>query len=194
MFGLQYIPIGNLASGEFFALTDSVQRNGGLYMKCLKFLAVGAMFVMASIGLASASTDTTTFNVKVTITSTCDIHTTAATDVNFGTVSSTGTSIDQAGSLTANCTPGTTYTIALDNGVNALAGQRRMINGTTNYVAYNLYQDTARTTVWGSTDGTSTYAGTGTGANQAIPVYGRIPSANSPAGSYTDTVTATVTY
>ncbi|MBA8882770.1 Csu type fimbrial protein [Dokdonella fugitiva] len=149
-------------------------------------------------GSAFAATDSTTFNVKLTITSTCDIHTTAATDVNFGTVSSTAVNVDADGALNINCTPQTAYTIALDNGQNgADVNTRKMKNGS-NLVPYQLYRATTRTAadVWGSTTGAggNVYSGSGTGATQNVPVYGRVPSANFPALSYTDVVTATVTY
>ena len=59
---------------------------------------------------------------------------------------------------------------------------------------YQLYLDAARNNAWGETNTVDTYAGTGTGATQVIPVYGRVPSANYPAQAYTDTVTATIVY
>jgi spore coat protein U-like protein len=68
---------------------------------------------------------------------------------------------------------------------------------TNNFVAYQLYRDAGRALVWGSTTGTNTLAGTGSGLNQAYPVYGRVanPSANNASsGSYLDTITATITY
>lgn len=146
----------------------------------------------------AAGSDTTTFNVKLTITSTCDIHTTAASDVDFGTVSSTAVNVDADGALNINCTPLTAYTIALDNGQNGTdVNTRKMKNGT-DYVPYQLYRAATRAAadVWGSTTGASgnVYSGSGTGANQNIPVFGRVPSANFPALSYADVVTATVTY
>ncbi|OYR19401.1 spore Coat Protein U domain protein [Brucella thiophenivorans] len=62
-------------------------------------------------------------------------------------------------------------------------------------ITYSLYRNAARDTVWGDTTGTNTLAGTGTGAAQQLTVYGRVPPQNTPApGTYTDTVTATITY
>jgi spore coat protein U-like protein len=69
-----------------------------------------------------------------------------------------------------------------------------MINGT-NTVGYQLYRDTGRTQVWGTTIGTDTVAGTGNGTSQAITVYGRVPPQTTPpAATYNDTVNVTVTY
>jgi len=61
---------------------------------------------------------------------------------------------------------------------------------------YGLYKDIDRTQPWGdaSTPG-STVSGTGSGANQTLTVYGRVPPQTTPsAGVYADTVVVTVTY
>lgn len=157
-------------------------------------LLTSALFVA---GVAPAfSADTTTFNVKITILNACDVDATAATDVDFGSVASTAVNIDNAGALNVRCTPLTPYNIALNNGQNgATVTDRKMANGAV-MVPYQLYRDSARAVgdVWGATVGTNTYAGTGTGLVQNVPVYGRVPSANFPAAGYNDVVTATIIY
>lgn len=159
---------------------------------------LAAAFAALVAGAASAATDTTTFNVKIVITSSCDIHTVAATDVDFGSQPSTATNVDNQGALNLSCTPGTAYTVALDNGQNGTdVNSRKMANGA-DLVPYQLYRLAARGAgdVWGSTTGAggNVLAGSGTGSTVSIPVYGRVPSANFPAGSYNDVITATVTY
>lgn len=156
-------------------------------------LAAAALYAPVS----QAQTATTTFNVTLTIQSSCTVNTPAATNVAFGTHPSTDVDIDAVGQLNVNCTPGTGYTIALDEGLNAGGGgvaARAMINGASDLVPYQLYADAGRTAIWGETVGTDTVAGVGTGAVQAYAVYGRVPSASFPAASYADTITATVTY
>jgi spore coat protein U-like protein len=65
----------------------------------------------------------------------------------------------------------------------------------TEVINYSLYSDSGRTTNWGNTVGTDTVAATGNGSAQAYTVYGRIPPQTTPApGTYTDTITVTVTY
>jgi spore coat protein U-like protein len=140
---------------------------------------------------AYAGTDTANFKVKMTITSTCTISTTAPTNVDFATVASTAVNTAAAGSLAVNCTPNQSYQIALDNGLNFASSQRRMVNGL-NYVPYGLFSDSAHSTAWGT--GSSALSGTGTGLEVVLPVYGLVPSANFPSGAYEDTVTATITY
>ena len=70
-----------------------------------------------------------------------------------------------------------------------------MANGTAT-LGYNLYTTTGDTTVWGDgTGSTASVAGTGTGSNQTLTVYGKIPTGEtSLSGTYSDTITATITY
>ena len=64
--------------------------------------------------------------------------------------------------------------------------------GNTTTVGFQLW-DAGRTTIWGNTQGTNTVAGTGTGAAQALTVYGQVPAQATPKpDTYQTTVTATV--
>ncbi|MBX9401135.1 spore coat U domain-containing protein [Lysobacter sp. BMK333-48F3] len=167
-------------------------------MRSASLRSVAAFALLAAAAPALAADDSTTFDVTITITSSCTISATAPTDVNFGSVASTATNVDAQGQLVVTCTPGTAYTIALDNGQNGSdVNSRKMSDGTTE-VPYQLYRAGARGSgdVWGSTTGVggNVLAGSGTGAAQNLPVYGRTPSANFPAATYSDVVTATITY
>lgn len=161
-------------------------------------VTAGLLGLGVASGAAQAATATTTFNVRITITAACDISTTAPTDVNFGTQPSTATNVDNQGALNVNCTPSAPYTIALDNGQNGTDVNSRKMSSGTALVPYQLYRSATRTAadVWGSTTGTggNVYAASGTGTVQTVPVYGRVPSTNFPAGSYADVITATITY
>lgn len=161
-------------------------------MKRLKLVVVG-------IGLAASvpamATDiTTTFQAQILITNACTALT--AGDLNFGTQGVLSGNVDQTSTINVTCTTGAPYAVKLNAGANAAtAGDvntRRMKDTGTNYVAYNLYSNSAGGTVWENTTGVSR---TGTGASETITVYGRVPvQATPPAGSYADTVTVTVTY
>lgn len=165
-------------------------------------LVAGA--VAGAFGAAHAATDTTTFKVKLVITESCTISTPAATDVDFGSQvrATTAVNLNVTGTLNVNCSAGTSYTIGLNGGINTTgtigtptAGQRRMkLSSGATLVPYELYQTSGGTTFWGNTTGTNTVAGTGTGASVALSVHGKLTSVNFPAGSYEDTVTATITY
>lgn len=162
---------------------------------------------LVAVSSTAMAADTTTFNVRIIITKACTITAAAATDVDFGSALSTSaTPANAQGAVTAQCSALTPYTIALNAGANPATANdvttRRMRNTdaavtTNNFVAYQLYSNATRTTVWGATAGTNTVAGTGTGLNQVYPIFGQVanPSANNAAtGSYLDTVTATITY
>jgi spore coat protein U-like protein len=127
----------------------------------------------------------------------------SATPLNFGSASLLTSNVDAIAMLTVQCTNTTPYSIGLDNGSNASGSQRRMVNGATNYISYNLYTDAARSSAWNTTTsassctggGSSCVLGTGTGSNQSITVYGRVPPQVAPAvGTYSDTVIVTVTF
>ncbi len=143
---------------------------------------------------ALAATATGTLGVSITIASSCTVV--SATAINFGSVAAIGANIDQTSTLTVNCSSTTPYTIALSagGGTGATVAVRKMMNGA-NFVNYTLYRDAARTQLWGVTTGTDTVAGTGTGANQVLTIYGRVPAqAVPPPGVYNDTVNITITY
>lgn len=150
---------------------------------------------------------TTTFNVTLVVTKACTITAAAATNVDFGTAASTtATPTVGQGTVTAQCSALTPYTISLNAGANAGTANdvttRRMKNTNAavtanNFVGYQLYQDAAHTLVWGATSGTNTQAGIGTGLAVPYQVYGQITNLstnNAAAGNYLDTVTATITY
>ncbi|HUD42839.1 MAG TPA: spore coat U domain-containing protein [Dokdonella sp.] len=147
---------------------------------------------------AQADTVTSSFEVRITIQKACDVTTTAPTDLDFGAHSSLATAISGTSTISVTCTPGSAYTIGLDAGLHpGTAGDiatRRMSDGASHYVAYQLYQDPGHTTPWGQTIGTDTLAAVGTGAAQITSVHGLVASANAQAGSYADTIGVTVTY
>lgn len=142
--------------------------------------------------LALAAQATTELQVRVTVASTCDVSVVGASNLDFGTVSSTSTNTTATAQLQVRCTNGTPYSVALDLGDNATGGMRRMVNGS-NFLPYGLYRTADTTQPW-SDQPAEIHSGTGSGANQQISVYGVLPTANVPAGVYADTVTATLTY
>ena len=115
-----------------------------------------------------------------------------ATDVDFGSIASTSLNVSATGQLHVRCTNGTAYTVALDQGDNASGGSRRMAGGG-NFVPYGLYHTAGTAAPW-SDQTSELHSGVGNGSAQQISVYGVMPTANFPAGSYADTVTATLTY
>jgi spore coat protein U-like protein len=152
-------------------------------------------------GPAVATTTTQQFQVQLQIQAQCVINTTATLD--FGTAGVLGgfngnATTDQSTTLKVQCTNSTTYDVGLDAGTTggATVSQRLLNNASTSEtIKYNLYTDAGRATVWGNTVGTDTVHVTGNGAQQTYTIYGRVPGQNTPTpGTYTDTVTVTITY
>lgn len=118
----------------------------------------------------------------------------SASDLAFGAYS--GSTLDGQSQISLTCTSGLPWNVGLSQGTagGATVTTRKM-TGPDASMAYWLYRDFARTLNWGDTVGTDTAAGTGTGSAQILPVYGRIPGSQSlPAGTYRDTIVATVTF
>ncbi len=132
---------------------------------------------------------------------TCTI---SVTPVSFGNYNVfTAAATDSAGSLTFRCTgPGNSgnnisISITLSKGSSGSFTPRTMLV-TGSLLGYNLYRDAARTTIWGDgTGGTQAYVNAVAPRNQnrTLTVYGRIPAQQDVrAGSYADTVTATINF
>ena len=161
---------------------------------CGHVAACAAFVLIASGGIAYAATATTTMAVQLTITATCTIN--SASTLNFGTQGVLSTNVDQTSTIQVTCTNTTPYNVGLDAGTGsgATVATRKMTSGA-NTVNYTLYSNSGRTTVWGNTVGTDTVGATGNGSAQSYTVYGRVPTQAAPApGTYTDTITVTVTY
>ncbi len=158
-------------------------------------LAAGVM----AAGVAQSATTTATFAVTATVQSTCSA---SATALAFGTYTPGSGGLTNNSTISVKCTKNTPYTVTLNAG--ATTGdaftQRLMASGA-NTLQYNLYTTAGFATVFGDgTGGTGTATGTGAGIATAntVTVYGQLldSAANQAAvpGSYTDTITVTVTY
>jgi len=62
-------------------------------------------------------------------------------------------------------------------------------------LSYNLFQDSAHSQPWGNGSGNGSVAsGSGSGISQILTVYGLTNGYQAPPNSYSDTVTATLTF
>jgi len=129
----------------------------------------------------------------------------SATALAFGTYTpSQGTATDALATVSIVCNPnldlGITFTVRLSTGGSgSYAGRAMTSAGGT--LQYQVYQDPARTQVWGDgSAGTATNGGSFAALpfftlNQSYTAYGRITSRqNVGAGVFTDTLIVTVTY
>ena len=159
-------------------------------------LGVLGLATLFECRLADATTTSNTFTVQAVINSSCNV---SATTLNFGTYDPTSaTALDGTSTVSVFCTSGTPYAAALNVGSGGGSFTTRTIANGGSTLNYNLFRDSARSQVWGDGSGsTFTVSGTGSGlltANNLV-VYGEIAIAqDKPPGTYTSTVTVTVTY
>ncbi|MQB53342.1 spore coat U domain-containing protein [Rahnella sp. RcJ3] len=157
---------------------------------------------------AHAATATTTFTVSATLTNGCVFGSSLASPIsslgtlNFGSLSDITSNVDivsstGAGSVVVTCTPGTSVSIAMDYGTHGGTATRRYMQNTTNtdLLGYQLFRDAARSLVWGNgalVMSIPSFPDT----SQTYPVYARLYAVTPlpSAGTYTDTVTVTLTY
>ncbi len=174
-------------------------KGKGDHMKRVIRLATALIVLLASAPAFAASA-TSSFSVSATVSNNCTITTAA---ISFGaydpTVSNLSTPLDATGSVTITCTKGAATTVGLSAGANSAnaTGTTRAMKSGSDYLSYELYQDTGRATVWGNA-GVALFTPPVAPSKdpRTFTTYGRIPAGQDvPAGtSYTDTVTATVNF
>jgi spore coat protein U-like protein len=160
---------------------------------------IALMFGGVVLGMAApafAQTATANLNISATVNKTCTITTTPVAFGAYDPVVTHATApLDAQGTVVVTCTKGAGTRIDLGLGGNALGSVRRMA-GATEFLTYELYQDSGHTIVWGSgaTNG-NTIGAAPSRAARTIDVYGRVPGGQDVAAdSYTDTVVATINF
>jgi spore coat protein U-like protein len=152
--------------------------------------------ITATLTWDGTSTDVRTFTVTVTILSECMVE---SFNLAFGTydpvAAHSASPLDTTGQVHVYCTKGTTGVVSLSDGTNFTGGSRRM-QGTTDFLLYDIFRESAYASVWNSISTNSAVS-----TSKLIPLaggftaFGRIPAAqNVGIGDYTDTVVATVNY
>jgi len=132
------------------------------------------------------------FGEQLAVAQSCSSY---ASGIAFG--SYTGTTSDTTGSVTVTCTSSTTYSIGLSAGISsgATVTARAMIGPSLTLLSYKLFSDATYTSNWGDSSGSGWVTGTGTGSAQAYTIHAQIPAGQlAVPGSYTDTITVTITY
>jgi spore coat protein U-like protein len=166
-----------------------------------KFLSAAMTASVLAAGATNAGTTSTTFAVTATVNATCSA---TATTLAFNAYTPGGGNSTGTSTITLTCTNGSQPTVALNAGTTTgdTIAQRLMASGT-NTLQYNLYTSNTYGTIWGDgTNGSHTVqvstASTGITTPQTLTVYGQLPdnttNRNAVPGSYSDLITATVTY
>jgi spore coat protein U-like protein len=177
--------------------TDAEESHVKRSMKFVGTVAAAGIAFGALSSTARAATATANLGVSATVANNCTISTVA---LAFGSydpvVANAAANLDGTGTVVVACTKGATATIGLGLGGNASGGTRRMGDGSSNYLTYELYQESGRTTVWSDAGaGLLTPSAAPSKAPRNFTVYGRVTgSQDVPAGNYSDTVVATVNF
>ena len=158
-------------------------------------LSLAAALLLAA-GAARAGTATSNISVSAQVLKTCKI---ATTNVAFSPYDPTSSANPTTtATVTVTFTKGTSWSVDLDGGQNtgkdtsgAFTSNRAMTDGT-NFLAYDLYTDAGYTTQWLVSGATG--VSSGKAASTATPIYAKILDADPYAGTYADTVVATVNF
>ena len=167
-------------------------------MKSILALLAVTFLGLVSSGLVPAGSSTGLLAVGTSI---FDICATSTGNVAMGNY--TGAQLlSSSGGEGIYCTNGTSARVTFDQGTNAGTGStcvaplRRMKSASGNFMNYNLYTNASLGTVWGC-DATQGVSATGQGilVKAATNPTVMVPAGQDlPAGSYSDTITMTVSY
>ncbi len=130
------------------------------------------------------------------------VCTVSTTPVSFGSYSVLSSSpLDAEGSITVSCNEAPPPTVAIAIGASPNSGgfsPRKMKLGSgSELIEYNLYIDTTRTQIWGDGTGSTFTKSQKARKNNTWEntVYGRVPPLqNISAGTYSETLTVTITW
>ena len=143
----------------------------------------------------SAQSDTATadLSVSATVEDTCTLS--AVTALQFGTIDASAiSSEDIAGVLQILCTGAHAgVSVTMDSGDFESGGTRYMSDGGSETLPYTIHSDPGHTNAI-AVDGTIYTGNISANVTQSISVYGQIPTGTYNAGTYTDVITATLTY
>ncbi|HZZ84590.1 MAG TPA: spore coat U domain-containing protein [Anaeromyxobacteraceae bacterium] len=165
-------------------------------MKLLKTSLAAAVLALAAPRAAHAGANSSSFSVTATVAQNCTITTSPLAFGSYDPIvanAAAAQSLDATTSLSVACTKGASaVTIALDAGTST--NRTMKDTASTGTLSYQLYSDSARSSVWDATT-TVSYAPTSKVATP-FTVYGRVPGGqDAPVGSgYADTVKATVNF
>jgi len=168
----------------------------------LKTLVLAAALVGSASAIAGSAT--TTLSNTTAITANCTFTASGFTNTYDPIVANASTAVkDATASITYTCTDGGTGAkIALNDGTNAASGSTddsplaRLKGGTHgDYLNYAMFQDNGYSDVWAYDPAVNEVSATEDGASHTVYVYTEIPAGqNVHVDTYTDTVTATITF
>ena len=161
--------------------------------------AVAGLILLSAAGASRAQTSSTAtgnLRVQATILSQCAVQ---DSTLDFGQITPNAPAQPPQADIRITCTAGVPFTVGLDDGQNASAGQRRMLregssgSGAGDYLSYELYKDAALANRWGDAVVSERVSATATGATQSTPVFGKVVATSAPsAGNFVDNAVITL--
>lgn len=169
-----------------------MKTSNAKFFNKLAFVATVALVTGTGISAQAAGTQSATMSLSTEVVANCTISADTLTVSGYDPIVAHKTAhFEQKSNVNVTCTNGSPVTITLNDGQN---DGRQLKSGTDKYLDYELYSNETRTAVWGNTALTGVKT-TGTGLAEEVPVYMRVTAGqNVPAGTYTDVVTAVVTF
>jgi spore coat protein U-like protein len=156
-----------------------------------RVIPAAVAFVLLPAAAIAGAVQTASMSITLTNPGICTV---TASTLSFPVY--TGVLSRATTTVAVTCSNSIAYSIALSPGLapDATVSTRRMTEGG-EAVNYALFSDSAYSQNWGQTIGTDTVGATGTGTATPAIVYGQIAAGQYVApGTYSDTVTATVSY
>jgi spore coat protein U-like protein len=171
-------------------------RTSKMMMSAIAFLFITTVSLEFGDNEVIAASSTSNMSVSASVSANCTFS--QVVPLAFGEYNgSANTPLEAASTFKISCTKNATATIQLNNGLYSsfASGTTRAIRNVTfnDYLSYELYKDSGRTTVWNNTN-VVTYTAT-TSSPATFSVYGRMPTHQmTQPGTYQDTVTLTATF
>lgn len=178
----------------YMKTTSGVNVPAGTYTDTLTLNWNYSICFVGLLGLCVYTTGTGTSTITLTLIVTNDCAIDSAPDVAFGSAALPSSFSSVSSLLGIRCTLNAAYSVNLTSS-NATSGDWRQMSATTtsgtSLLQYQLYQSDG--TAWTASQNLSK---TGSGATQSINYTAKInpDQTNQPAGSYSDTVTVTISY
>ncbi|WP_296271802.1 Csu type fimbrial protein [Pseudomonas sp. UBA6323] len=161
-----------------------------------------ALLLVLAPPLLHAVDKTATIGLNVEVLPACQAGSSSGSGLSFGTLDfGTHVRLDNlitrvgqpgAGALRVNCQQNIPYRVLINAGHSGTTNNRQMTGPGSAVLTYNLYTSADYTTIWDDSTGVSAV---GNGQDQWLPVYARVPAQSAPPpGSYSDTLTITVSW
>jgi len=184
----------------YFRTVAGQNVTAGPYQVQLTFSINYSVCSVGALGVCTINqtgTATTTILLDMTVTNDCSAMTTPDVNFNSAPLVQSFPTVSQA--IAVTCTKGSTYTIGINNGANALNNVRRMVSGS-NYLSYDIYKE-ATGNRWGGSGSERWTSATSSqvSADGLLRTYNYTAKvltnqATPPAGTYTDTLIVDVAF